>query len=207
MCRAAGVEPLGDRDPGADVPQRLVDPRQRVRREWLDEAAVHLGEPGMTPHELGHTAASVALSLGANVKAVQRMLGRPPGSEIARSLGGAASPTSLHERPSAMATRVGMTVPPPRPVLAVVAGPRLGFTVLSERILRTLGGRPQEDHHVLKRAVADAHGRSPDLQGRPGELDLAPMKERPSPPWRGRKGSLEGVGSASTSRSQPAQPL
>jgi integrase len=45
------------------------------RRGWLDKAAVLTGEPGLTPHELRHTAASIAVSLGANVKAVQRMLG------------------------------------------------------------------------------------------------------------------------------------
>lgn len=31
--------------------------------------------PRLTPHELRHTAASLAISAGANVKAVQRMLG------------------------------------------------------------------------------------------------------------------------------------
>lgn len=31
--------------------------------------------PAMTPHDLRHTAASLAVSAGANVKAVQRMLG------------------------------------------------------------------------------------------------------------------------------------
>lgn len=46
------------------------------RRGWLDAAAVHIDEPGLTPHELRHTAASIAVSLGANVKAMQRMLGR-----------------------------------------------------------------------------------------------------------------------------------
>jgi len=30
---------------------------------------------GLTPHDLRHTAASLAISAGANVKAVQRMLG------------------------------------------------------------------------------------------------------------------------------------
>ena len=30
---------------------------------------------GFTPHDLRHTAASLAISVGANVKAVQRMLG------------------------------------------------------------------------------------------------------------------------------------
>jgi integrase len=50
--------------------------RGRVfRRGWLDEAAEMIGQPGLTPHELRHTAASLAISAGANVKAVQRMLG------------------------------------------------------------------------------------------------------------------------------------
>ena len=35
----------------------------------------HAGLSGLTPHELRHTAASLAVSAGANVKAVQRMLG------------------------------------------------------------------------------------------------------------------------------------
>jgi integrase len=33
------------------------------------------GVPRLTPHDLRHTAASLAISAGANVKAVQRMLG------------------------------------------------------------------------------------------------------------------------------------
>ena len=50
--------------------------RGRVfRRGWLDEAAETIGQSGLTPHELRHTAASLAISAGANVKAVQRMLG------------------------------------------------------------------------------------------------------------------------------------
>ena len=34
-----------------------------------------IGQDGLTPHEMRHTAASLAISAGANVKAVQRMLG------------------------------------------------------------------------------------------------------------------------------------
>ncbi len=50
--------------------------RGRVfRRDWLDDAARMIGQDGLTPHELRHTAASLAISTGANVKAVQRMLG------------------------------------------------------------------------------------------------------------------------------------
>jgi Phage integrase family len=41
----------------------------------LDAAARVIGEAGLTPHELRHTAASLAIKSGANVKAVQRMLG------------------------------------------------------------------------------------------------------------------------------------
>lgn len=46
-----------------------------ARRSWWDRAATLIGEPGLSPHELRHTAASLAVSSGANVKAVQRMLG------------------------------------------------------------------------------------------------------------------------------------
>jgi integrase len=50
--------------------------RGRVfRRGWFDGAAEMTGQEGLTPHEMRHTAASLAISAGANVKAVQRMLG------------------------------------------------------------------------------------------------------------------------------------
>jgi integrase len=45
------------------------------RRDVFDRAAGDAGLSGLTPHELRHTAASLAVSAGANVKAVQRMLG------------------------------------------------------------------------------------------------------------------------------------
>lgn len=45
------------------------------RRDVFDQAAIDAGLPGLTPHELRHTAASLAVAAGANVKAVQRMLG------------------------------------------------------------------------------------------------------------------------------------
>ncbi len=48
---------------------------RNARRDWFDAAASSIGEPGLTPHELRHTAASLAVGAGANVKAVQRMLG------------------------------------------------------------------------------------------------------------------------------------
>jgi integrase len=45
------------------------------RRDVFDRAATEVGLDGLTPHELRHTAASLAVSAGANVKSVQRMLG------------------------------------------------------------------------------------------------------------------------------------
>ena len=48
---------------------------RNFRRRVFDPAARAAGLSGLTPHELRHTAASLAISAGANVKAVQRMLG------------------------------------------------------------------------------------------------------------------------------------
>jgi integrase len=45
------------------------------RRAVFDDAAVKAGVKGLTPHDLRHTAASLAVSSGANVKALSRMLG------------------------------------------------------------------------------------------------------------------------------------
>ncbi|WP_246528063.1 tyrosine-type recombinase/integrase [Pseudarthrobacter albicanus] len=42
---------------------------------WFAGAAKRSRVPRVTPHDLRHTAASFAVSAGANVKAVQRMLG------------------------------------------------------------------------------------------------------------------------------------
>jgi integrase len=44
-------------------------------RGWFSQAVRRAGIPRMTPHDLRHTAASLAIQSGANVKAVQRMLG------------------------------------------------------------------------------------------------------------------------------------
>jgi drug/metabolite transporter (DMT)-like permease len=66
------------RPPGAlafPSPQGAVLRNRNARSAWFDAAAVAIGEPGLTPHELRHTAASLAIKAGANVKAVQRMLG------------------------------------------------------------------------------------------------------------------------------------
>ena len=42
---------------------------------WFAKAVAESGVPHATPHDLRHTAASLAVSAGANVKAVQKMLG------------------------------------------------------------------------------------------------------------------------------------
>ncbi|MFD8103391.1 tyrosine-type recombinase/integrase [Nocardia fluminea] len=44
-------------------------------RAVLDAASSAVDLPGVVPHSLRHTAASLAISAGANIKVVQRMLG------------------------------------------------------------------------------------------------------------------------------------
>lgn len=48
---------------------------RNMRRDWFDAAATDAGLGGLVPHELRHTAASLAVAAGASVLAVQRMLG------------------------------------------------------------------------------------------------------------------------------------
>lgn len=57
-------------------PLRNTNFRSRV----FAPAAVSVGLAGLTPHDLRHTAASLAVAAGANVKAVQRMLGHASAS-------------------------------------------------------------------------------------------------------------------------------
>jgi len=42
---------------------------------WFIKAVAESGVPHVTPHDLRHTSASLAVSAGANVKAVQKVLG------------------------------------------------------------------------------------------------------------------------------------
>ena len=42
---------------------------------WFTKAVARSGVPRLTPHDLRHTAASLAVAAGANVKVLQRMLG------------------------------------------------------------------------------------------------------------------------------------
>ncbi len=72
MTLAAG------REPGAPLftsPDGGILRNNNFRRRVFDAAAAEVGLTGLTPHELRHTAASLAVSAGANVKAVQLMLG------------------------------------------------------------------------------------------------------------------------------------
>ena len=45
------------------------------RRRVFAPAAERIGKPDLVPHDLRDTAASLAISSGASIKAVQRMLG------------------------------------------------------------------------------------------------------------------------------------
>ena len=48
---------------------------RNFRRKSFDRAVRATGFDGLTPHALRHTAASLAVAVGANVKVVQTMLG------------------------------------------------------------------------------------------------------------------------------------
>ncbi|WP_299166979.1 tyrosine-type recombinase/integrase [uncultured Arthrobacter sp.] len=62
--------------PGEDGAGYLRSTRVQAHRGgWFTGAVRRAGLPRITPHDLRHTAASFAVSAGANVKAVQRMLG------------------------------------------------------------------------------------------------------------------------------------
>ncbi len=76
--------PVWDRltDELPDDPNALVFPRLRggllpieEYRRVFDKACAEVGIVGLVPHGLRHTTASLAISAGANVKVVQRMLG------------------------------------------------------------------------------------------------------------------------------------
>ncbi len=49
-------------------------------RRLFDPAAKEIGVPGLVPHELRHTCASLAIASGANILAVQRLLGHETAS-------------------------------------------------------------------------------------------------------------------------------
>jgi integrase len=70
---------LQNRDPSAlAFPDSRGGPMRlhNVRRRWWRQAVIEAGAPaGLNPHELRHSAASMAISAGASIKAVQKMLG------------------------------------------------------------------------------------------------------------------------------------
>jgi integrase len=81
------AEPLARYCRGRDLTELLFPSRsgtalrvKNFRRDDFDEAATRAGLGGLHPHELRHTAASLAIASGANVKAVQTMLGHAQAS-------------------------------------------------------------------------------------------------------------------------------
>jgi hypothetical protein len=54
------------------------------QRGALNQACARIGIPRLTPHELRHTAASLAIAAGADIKVVQQMLGPQVGDDDAR---------------------------------------------------------------------------------------------------------------------------
>lgn len=73
------TEGKGDADLVFPGPSGFVRPPRKAsaqqREEWLQRALREAGLVYLSPHDLRHTAASLAVQSGASVKAVQRMLG------------------------------------------------------------------------------------------------------------------------------------
>ena len=69
------ADQFGDPRAVTDLVVGVVGRGPQVGRDQLQLVATAVRLDGLTPHELRHTAASLAVSAGANVKAVQRMLG------------------------------------------------------------------------------------------------------------------------------------
>lgn len=63
------------RDPSGRPPRMQSGSGQAGNKTWWPTALRRAGLPLMSPHDLRHTAASIAVSAGANVKVLQRMLG------------------------------------------------------------------------------------------------------------------------------------
>jgi integrase len=75
-------EGVNERHPGDDVLKWPVDQLGAgllplVEGRWALVGSI-VGIEGMVPHGLRHTTASLAISAGANVKVVQRLLGHAP---------------------------------------------------------------------------------------------------------------------------------
>jgi integrase len=70
VCEGKGRDDLVFAGRGGDYLRRSVS-----STGWFTRAVAKSGVPRLTPHDLRHTAASLAISAGVNVKALQRMLG------------------------------------------------------------------------------------------------------------------------------------
>lgn len=73
LAKACEGKPRGA--PVFEAPSGGFVRRPNSARGWFQSAAKKAGGEGLTPHDLRHTAASLAVQAGAHVKAVQRMLG------------------------------------------------------------------------------------------------------------------------------------
>jgi integrase len=60
--------------------ERQTKAQPQLRSAHLHTGSGQHGEPDLTPHGLRHTAASLAIAAGANVKVVQQMLGHKTAS-------------------------------------------------------------------------------------------------------------------------------
>jgi Phage integrase family len=171
------------------------------RRDVFDRAAVDAVLEGLTPHELRHTAASLAVSAGANVKAVQRMLGHASAAMTLDIYAGlfADDLDAVADRLDRAVVKLNADqmratahepVIPDRAALRESArtGRWLGQTTQS----RLGESNPGPTHHEIVQRFTVVDGWSP-------------LRLRPCPTVRGwRRLVMAGVGRAGAHRGQPA---
>lgn len=84
LCADKGRDDFVFRQPnGEQIPQQS---RHKIAKkddayQWFGKAILDSGVPSLRIHDLRHTTASIAISAGANVKAVQRLLGHKDATE------------------------------------------------------------------------------------------------------------------------------
>jgi len=114
------------------------------RRDVFDRAAESVGMDGLHPHELRHTAASLAIASGANVKVVQQMLGHKSATMTLDSTG-TCLPTSWTRSPTPWTVPRALLLLPqccPRPTLWILP---VGVRTLQPCKYGTCRWRPRPD--------------------------------------------------------------
>jgi integrase len=114
QCEGRGLDDLVFGDDGAYLP------RPKSRGGWFAGAVKRAKVQKITPHDLRHSCASIAISSGVNVLALSRMLGHTS-AKVTLDTYADLFDTDLDAVASALDLKCAHSVPKPRPVSTVGA--------------------------------------------------------------------------------------